>query len=458
MKGERRVPFFTPSAMNNAVLTGMHFRSSDKQGEGIVSFQDVMPWCTTEGVDFPVVVRIQFALSSGKVYCEYFDVGFHRAISESVSSREGEGEIFIYLEKPENGAVLMIGVIEGPVDGEIKAVFVAPRSAMEPAEYKRVRANMFSHWYSSCDLGDGVYRLATVQDEKLTTRAALKNRAILLSMVDKYIGSVNGLRVLDVACSSGLHSFELARRGAIVTGIDWDPAAITQAKFIQECIGGKFQHPVVFCCTDLFAFEPAPGSFDLVYCSGLFYHLQDPIGAARRLASWCTRWAVIQSSVAAREEDLFELSYPGKFPFCASWEFALVPTATMLRKVFEHAGFGIEGLTDLSEFLDDNATWINYRPKNNQILCGPVYLALSIPRGRLPSNVRSSVEAIKNCEQQLAQLALEKRALELSWEAVQNSVGWRLLNSWRRKRDRWLPGGSFRRKAYDSVLKIGRNH
>src|SRR5262249_59250811 len=40
----------------------------------------------------------------------------------------------------------------------------------------------------------------------------------------------SGQRILDVACGGGRHSLAMARRGALVTGIDLGPAAIAAAK------------------------------------------------------------------------------------------------------------------------------------------------------------------------------------------------------------------------------------
>jgi hypothetical protein len=58
---------------------------------------------------------------------------------------------------------------------------------------------------------------------------------------------------------------------------------------------------------------------------------------------------LIQSSITPRAGDLLELSNPAQLPFCASWEFALVPTASMLRKIFEHAGCKALALIDSSQ-------------------------------------------------------------------------------------------------------------
>src|ERR687890_350007 len=40
-----------------------------------------------------------------------------------------------------------------------------------------------------------------------------------------------GWRVLDVGCNAGFYTFELARRGASVVGIDVDPRYLAQARW-----------------------------------------------------------------------------------------------------------------------------------------------------------------------------------------------------------------------------------
>ncbi len=63
------------------------------------------------------------------------------------------------------------------------------------------------------------------------------------------------------------------------------------------------------------------------------------------------------------------------------------------------------------------------------------------------------LDATKKHEEELARLRSQKRELEAVWEAVQNSAGWRLLNAWRRARNRIVPDGTRRRKLYDSVMR-----
>ncbi|HJU26111.1 MAG TPA: DUF1698 domain-containing protein, partial [Rhodanobacteraceae bacterium] len=42
---------------------------------------------------------------------------------------------------------------------------------------------------------------------------------------------LSGWRVLDIGCNAGFYSFELAARGARVTGIDIDPHYLDQARW-----------------------------------------------------------------------------------------------------------------------------------------------------------------------------------------------------------------------------------
>jgi len=257
-------------------------------------------------------------------------------------------------------------------------LLLAQKPLMKKEAWKKAKAAQFSHWYYSTDLGDGVFWPATLPNEQTCMQGLVKNRSILMHLIDQHIGDVSGLKILDLACSAGLHSFELARRGAIVTGIDWDHGAIRQAKFVQECIKDQLRHKVKFYHLDLLDFNPPKGFFDYVYCSGLIYHLQDPIGVAQKIRSFCSRGVIISSCISPKEEPLFELSDPAQFPFCASWEFALVPTASMLQKTFEYAGFKIVRFGDMSEFSD--VVWSNLTVKTSEDPVsapkykGPVYL------------------------------------------------------------------------------------
>lgn len=50
------------------------------------------------------------------------------------------------------------------------------------------------------------------------------------SLIFRYLGDVRGKRILDLGCGTGNYAIELARRGAIVTGIDASTDMLGTAK------------------------------------------------------------------------------------------------------------------------------------------------------------------------------------------------------------------------------------
>jgi SAM-dependent methyltransferase len=220
---------------------------------------------------------------------------------------------------------------------------------------KETQIASFSHWYYTADLGDGVLVRATVQDEPGWTRANAVARAIFSYLVKEYVGPISGSRVLDVACSAGHFSFLFARMGADVHGFDHDPKAIEQAEFIAGQLRNEWPGSTKFVVADLENF-PSDEQYDVVFCSGLFYHLKDPIGGAQRLERLTRRWLLLQSCVSNRREPVFELSDPACWPLCADWEYCLVPSAPMVQAIFEKLGLRLRASFRLSDFMiDENA-------------------------------------------------------------------------------------------------------
>jgi SAM-dependent methyltransferase len=88
-----------------------------------------------------------------------------------------------------------------------------------------------------------------------------------------WLRSVKGLRVLDVGCGVGRWSRRLARRGAIVTGIDLSPTMIAEAKrrAAEEGLSARCR----FETQDLAALE-AEDQFDLILGVTVLQHILDP--------------------------------------------------------------------------------------------------------------------------------------------------------------------------------------
>jgi 2-polyprenyl-3-methyl-5-hydroxy-6-metoxy-1,4-benzoquinol methylase len=82
-----------------------------------------------------------------------------------------------------------------------------------------------------------------------------------MDILDRAVGDVSGLRVVDVACGTGRASMHLARRGARVTGLDFAPRTLEAARAEAERAGLDIDYRTY----DALAAPPAElvGRFDL---------------------------------------------------------------------------------------------------------------------------------------------------------------------------------------------------
>lgn len=104
---------------------------------------------------------------------------------------------------------------------------------------------------------------------------------------------LSGWRVLDVGCNAGFYSFELARRGASVLGIDVDEHYLAQARWAAKQLGLGAQ--VEFRKMQVYDLARTDASFDLVWFMGVFYHLRYPLLALDLLAERTRRMLMFQT-------------------------------------------------------------------------------------------------------------------------------------------------------------------
>lgn len=112
--------------------------------------------------------------------------------------------------------------------------------------------------------------------------------------------NLGGWKALDIGCNAGFYSFELARRGAEVTGIDVDPHYLAQARWAAEAMGLAGQ--VRFRQMQVYELAREPEMFDLVFFMGVFYHLRYPLLALDLLRRKVKRHLLFQTlSLPGRE-------------------------------------------------------------------------------------------------------------------------------------------------------------
>jgi SAM-dependent methyltransferase len=99
-----------------------------------------------------------------------------------------------------------------------------------------------------------------------------------------------GTTVLDLGCGGGLFASAAVDRGARVTGIDTDPAAVALAA--SEAPRATFAVRA--------AEDPPPGPFDVVAAVQLLMHVPDPVAV---LAAAAGAGTVVAATVWGREEE-----------------------------------------------------------------------------------------------------------------------------------------------------------
>lgn len=131
-----------------------------------------------------------------------------------------------------------------------------------------------------------------------------------------------GARVLDVGCATGYLAAELARtRGAVVTGVESDPAAADVARaHSDEVIAGDADDPQTFAALDA-------GAFDVAVFADVLEHLTDPARALRatqpvltprdglvivslpNIAHWTARRELLRGRFPKEDHGLFDRTH-----------------------------------------------------------------------------------------------------------------------------------------------------
>jgi len=147
-----------------------------------------------------------------------------------------------------------------------------------------------------------------------------------------------GTSVLDLGCGAGLFARAAADRGARVTGIDTDPAAVELAA-AEVPEGG-------FAVGD--ARDPPPGPFEVVAAVQLLMHVANPVAVVAAAARVGT---VVAATVWGREEEcdirvLGEALAPWLGPRPPSGPSITEPAR--LRAVTEQAGLVVERVDEVA--------------------------------------------------------------------------------------------------------------
>src|SRR3989344_4834409 len=92
----------------------------------------------------------------------------------------------------------------------------------------------------------------------------------------KTSGDIAGKKVLDLGSGDGGLTYTLAKRGAIVTGVDNEPLGIEYAKKNLDSVNKEGKLKYEFICTSVYELPFQDNSFDVVVHCEVIEHLQEP--------------------------------------------------------------------------------------------------------------------------------------------------------------------------------------
>lgn len=143
-------------------------------------------------------------------------------------------------------------------------------------------------------LGDNIYTIdnCLVGDE-------IKLRRIVSIVSDISRMSLADLSVLDLACLEGLYSIELARHGSEVAAIEIRETNIEKVRFAKDVL--SLDRLRLYCDDIRNLSREKHGSFDVVLCLGILYHLDAPdiFSFIEKMAEVCKMFAVIDTHISA---------------------------------------------------------------------------------------------------------------------------------------------------------------
>jgi SAM-dependent methyltransferase len=159
------------------------------------------------------------------------------------------------------------------------------------------------------------------------------SRAAVVSQILKDLRNTLQLRsAIDVGCGAGYFTGLLSSSGLNVTAVDGRSENVEEA--------GKRYEGARFCRFD--AEDPALlslGKFDLCFCFGLLYHLENPFLAIRHLKALTGTILLVEGVIFPGDEPVMALIDEEPLQDQGLHHFAFYPTEACLIKMFYRAGF-----------------------------------------------------------------------------------------------------------------------
>ena len=127
----------------------------------------------------------------------------------------------------------------------------------------------------------GEFRVSDLDDEDIRPKVA----ADALGLVP---GSLEGMKILELGPLEGFHTWALLKLGAAhVTAVESNAVSYLKCLAVKELWGLR---DAEFLLGDCIAFlDAGADQYDMIFCSGLLYHMEDPYDLVRAMAARASR-------------------------------------------------------------------------------------------------------------------------------------------------------------------------
>jgi SAM-dependent methyltransferase len=223
----------------------------------------------------------------------------------------------------------------------------------------------FGPWFHQIDLGQGV--LTRSVSPAPGPQSPDHPRPRWLKIRDVLPADMAGMYVLDVGCSDGFFSFEMARRGARVLSVDAARQAVRRLRWAKARLGlrgirarrgdiydfdkgitplDRLRHwlrrrqwqvgYVLKRGRDVEPLDYVPRRFDLVFMFALLYHVREPLAALQKLGPLAD--VLFIETIAVDDEEHSHLQYQAPMPG-VTHEPKWFPTTRCLKDMLHWVGY-----------------------------------------------------------------------------------------------------------------------
>jgi tRNA (mo5U34)-methyltransferase len=191
------------------------------------------------------------------------------------------------------------------------------------------KINSFGEWNYQFDLAGH----KTVLGPGVINRHEQRKNYFFRPLVDLLGGSLTGKRVLDLGCNQGFWSLAAVENDCdYLLGIDGRQMHIEQARFVFD-VKGIDKDRYNFRCGNIFdLLNDDLGTFDIVLCLGLMYHISKPMTLLEQISAINTDLLVIDTDLSLMKTSVLQIrKEPLDNPVNAiDYELVLHPTRAAL--------------------------------------------------------------------------------------------------------------------------------